>query len=132
MDGIRINDITLFMGKFPNRKQECFYFAEGANLYPVAYISKENLEEAKRLWIKMLLSLKKAVEWEVKMIRKLIKRLDRPLGLCITPLMKTEQHYKSSHPTNLYQALRLWLARRLIWWGYRLLLNNGENWVETC
>lgn len=57
MDGIKIKDITLFMGNIPNRKQDCFYFAEGTCLYPVAYIRKENLEEAKRLWGKMLDSI---------------------------------------------------------------------------
>lgn len=54
MDGLKINDVTLFIGKIPNRKQECFYFSEGACIYPVAYIRKENFEAAKRLWGKML------------------------------------------------------------------------------
>ena len=54
MDGLKINGVTLFLGKIPNRKQECFYFAEGATLYPVAYISSENLVTAKRLWGQML------------------------------------------------------------------------------
>ena len=56
MDGLKINDITLYLGKFPNRKQECFYFAEGTCLYPVAYVSKSNLTEAKRLWGSLLKS----------------------------------------------------------------------------
>ena len=46
--------MNVFLGKVPNRKQECFYFAEGAYLYPVAYISKQNLPEAKRLWGEMI------------------------------------------------------------------------------
>ena len=54
MDGIKIGGIILFLGKIPYRKQECFYFAEGTNLYPVAYISEKNLPEAKRLWGTMI------------------------------------------------------------------------------
>ena len=54
MDGIKMNDVSLFLGKIPNRKQECFYFAEGTSLYPIAYVSKANLPEAKRLWGKMI------------------------------------------------------------------------------
>lgn len=54
MDGLKANDVSLFLGKIPNRKQECFYFAEGTCLYPVAYIRKDNLEEAKRLWCKLI------------------------------------------------------------------------------
>lgn len=54
MNGLRIKDVSLYMGKIPGRKQECFYFAEGNNLYPVAFISKNNLENARRLWGKML------------------------------------------------------------------------------
>ena len=54
MDGIKLRDITLFLGRIPNRKQECFYFAEGNCLIPVAYIHKASLKEAKRLWGKML------------------------------------------------------------------------------
>jgi len=54
MDGIRINEVSLFLGKIPGRKQQGFYFAEGTSLIPVAYISEANLPEAKRLWDKML------------------------------------------------------------------------------
>jgi len=54
MDGLKINDVSLFLGKIPNRKQECFYFAEGTTLYPVAYIRKESLNDARRLWAKMI------------------------------------------------------------------------------
>ena len=58
MDGIKVRGVTLFLGKIPNRKQECFYFAKGTCLYPVAYIRKENLEEAKRLWSQMVMELR--------------------------------------------------------------------------
>ena len=54
MNGIKLNGVTLFLGKIPCRKQECFYFAEGNRLLPVAYISKALLPEAKRLWGKMI------------------------------------------------------------------------------
>ena len=54
MNGLRRNNITLFLGKVPCRKQECFYFAEGTTLIPIAYISKTNLAEAKRLWGKFI------------------------------------------------------------------------------
>ncbi len=54
MEGLKINEISLFLGKMPGRKQECFYFVEGNHLYPVAYISEKNLLEAKRLWGTML------------------------------------------------------------------------------
>ena len=59
MDGMKIKDVTLFLGKIPHRKQEGFYFAEGWNLYLVAYISEKNLPEAKRLWGKMIDALPK-------------------------------------------------------------------------
>ena len=61
MNGIEIKDVTLFLGKIPCRKQECFYFEEGVNLFPVAYISEKNLKEAKRLWGKMLEGIHLAV-----------------------------------------------------------------------
>ena len=67
MDGLKINGVSLFLGKMPNRKQECFYFAEGTCLYPVAYIRKENLEEAHRLWGKMLESARGGKEDGSKM-----------------------------------------------------------------
>ena len=54
MDGLRINGITLYLGKLPDRKQECFYFEEGAVITPVAYIREELLEDTQRLWSKML------------------------------------------------------------------------------
>lgn len=54
MDGLKRNGITLFLGKIPSRKQECFYFLEGTTLYPVAYIRKELLTDIKRLWAIML------------------------------------------------------------------------------
>ena len=64
MDGLQIReqDIVLFLGKLPNRKQECFYFAEGTSLIPVAYISEKNLPEAKRLWQMMLDAVNKRTE----------------------------------------------------------------------
>lgn len=54
MDGIRINGVGLFLDKIPTRKQECFYFSEGTKVYPVAYVRKEILEDAKRLWGKLI------------------------------------------------------------------------------
>ena len=62
MNGIKIKDVTLYLGQLPNRKQECFYFAEVNILYPVAYVKKEHLEDAKRLWGKMVGTL----PWEEK------------------------------------------------------------------
>lgn len=63
MDGLQIRgkDVSLFLGKLPNRKQECFYFAEGTVLIPVAYISEKNLPEAKRLWQMMLDAVNKTM-----------------------------------------------------------------------
>ncbi len=52
MDGLKINGVSLFLGKMPTRKQECFYFEEGVNTYPIAYILPHNLKEGKRLWAK--------------------------------------------------------------------------------
>ena len=54
MDGLKINGVTLFLGKIPNRKQECFYFERGTTLYPVAYVRKELLKDAQVLWGKMI------------------------------------------------------------------------------
>ena len=63
---------------------------------------------------------------------KLGQWLDKPsIGLYLSPVPVVGQHYTASHPANLYQALRLLLAKKLIWLGYRLLLNNGETWIET-
>lgn len=50
MDGLKRGGVTLFLGKLPHRKQECFYFAEGATLTPAAYVSERDLPEVKRLW----------------------------------------------------------------------------------
>lgn len=61
MDGLTIKDVTLFLGKLPDREQECFYFVEGSILYPVAYVSKQHLPNAKRLWGKMIDNLPKGV-----------------------------------------------------------------------
>ncbi len=57
MDGIKVKEVSLFLGKLPNRKQECFYFVKGTNWYPVAYVSKTNLTDAKRLWGEMIKDL---------------------------------------------------------------------------
>ena len=58
MDGVKFRNVTLFLGKLPNRKQECFYFSEGNfPLCPVAYIRADRIEAAKRLWAKMLDSI---------------------------------------------------------------------------
>ena len=54
MDGLTINKISFFLGKIPGRKQECFYFVEGTNSIPVAYINKQNIAEARRLWGKLI------------------------------------------------------------------------------
>ena len=54
MDGLKINDVTLFLGKIRGRKQECFYFVVGTYGCPVAYISPKILPEAQRFWQKML------------------------------------------------------------------------------
>lgn len=50
MNGLQIHGVTLFLGKIQGRKQECFYFMEGNTQYPVAYIRRECLADAKRLW----------------------------------------------------------------------------------
>ena len=54
MNGMKIGEVTLFVGKLPNRKQECFYFEKDGTLYPVAYISEEALPRVKQLWAKMV------------------------------------------------------------------------------
>ena len=64
-------------------------------------------------------------------MKKIIRKLDKPLGLCISPYMTEGVIYKSSHPKTLWQALRLWFARRLIILGYRLLLRNGKTWLAA-
>ena len=53
MYGLKIGEITMFLGKIPNRKQWCFYFAEGTSLIPVAYVADKSLPEAQRLWAEM-------------------------------------------------------------------------------
>ena len=60
MNGIKIGEVTLFLGKLPNRKQECFYFEEGATLFPVAYVSAKALPKAKKLWAKMVDAIPRA------------------------------------------------------------------------
>lgn len=39
--------------------------------------------------------------------------------------------YLSSHATNLYQKIRLWIATRLIKVGLALTLKNGQSWFTT-
>ena len=55
----------------------------------------------------------------------------KPLGLFISPYPQTGIEYKASYPTNLYQRLRLGVARTLIKLGYNLLLNNSFIKFET-
>ena len=54
MDGIKINGVTLFIGKLPGRKQECFYFQIASRIWPVAYIRSEHIEQATDFWTQML------------------------------------------------------------------------------
>jgi len=54
MDGIKINGVTLFVGKLPRRKQACFYFTDGTTLFPVAYIRPEYESMVNHNWQKML------------------------------------------------------------------------------
>ena len=54
MNGLKINDVALFIGKLPGRKQNCFYFSEGSKLLPIAYIKDKYMPEVERLWNKML------------------------------------------------------------------------------
>ena len=60
MDGIKLNGITLFIGKIPNRKQQAFYFDDGSRLYPMAYIPEDKLDMTQMLWQKMLDALNKS------------------------------------------------------------------------
>jgi hypothetical protein len=54
MDGLKINNVALFLGHIPTRKQLCFYFSEGTKLYPIGYVSKKNESVAIKLWGIML------------------------------------------------------------------------------
>lgn len=54
MDGIKINGVSLFLGKIPTRKQHGLYFVEGSQQLVIAYIKDKDLQEAERLWGKML------------------------------------------------------------------------------
>ena len=60
-----------------------------------------------------------------------VKEEKMKTALFITDSMDPNRHYKTSTPTNRYERVRLWLARRLIAWGLKLLLNNGECWVTS-
>lgn len=53
MDGIKINNVSLFIGKIPTRKQECFYFVDKNGMWPAGYIRAEYLEKTKELWQEM-------------------------------------------------------------------------------
>lgn len=57
MDGLKIGEVTLFLGKLPNRKQQCFYFEEGSTIYPVAYVAEKHLAHAQIYWERMLAGL---------------------------------------------------------------------------
>lgn len=50
MDGIKIGDLTLFFGELPYRKSLAFYFKDGVNLIPVAFVKRESAVEATKLW----------------------------------------------------------------------------------
>lgn len=54
MEGIKINGVSLYIGKIPGRKQNCFYFQEGNVIYPVAYIKDRHMKDAEYYWNKML------------------------------------------------------------------------------
>jgi len=59
MDGIKINGVTLFLGKLPYRKQACFYFTkDGSNLWPAAYVRADILEDVEELWSEMMEGLR--------------------------------------------------------------------------
>ena len=46
--------VRLTIGRLPSRKSLCFYFTEGNAIYPVAYIKTSVLDDAERLWDKLL------------------------------------------------------------------------------
>lgn len=54
MDGIIIGNTTLFLGKLPRRKQECFYILENHVIYPIAYIKNTELSKMKEFWAKLI------------------------------------------------------------------------------
>lgn len=62
MNGIRIGDVALFIGKLPYRKQECFYFEKENTVIPVAYIKEDRLSEARELWEEMISKIERAGE----------------------------------------------------------------------
>ena len=57
MDGIRINDVTLYLSKVPYRQGMAFVFQDGCNLIPVAYVSKSNEALAREYWQRFLDSM---------------------------------------------------------------------------
>ena len=63
--------------------------------------------------------------------QRLIRLLDKPIGIFISPYPPPDGLAKCSQPTNLGQALRLFIARFLLRVGYKLLLNNGRVQITT-
>ena len=57
--------------------------------------------------------------------------MSKPLGLYFSTCPQVGVTYKASFATNPWQGIRLWLARRFLRIGYRLLLNNGEVRIDT-
>ena len=55
----------------------------------------------------------------------------KPLGIYMSSYPTLGEKYKASYPTNLYQKVRLAIARCLIKWGRKLLLNNGTVEIRT-
>ena len=54
MDGLSINDVSLYLTHIPGRKGLVFCFMEGSSLYPVAYVSAKLEDVAIKEWKKML------------------------------------------------------------------------------
>jgi hypothetical protein len=54
MDGIRINNVSLFLSEVPYRKSLAFVFQDGVHLYPVAYVNKKNEALAREYWQRFL------------------------------------------------------------------------------
>ena len=54
MDGLRKNDVALFLTKIPYRKGLAFCFSDGNGIYPVAYVSKKLEKMAIEKWEKMI------------------------------------------------------------------------------
>ena len=54
MDGLEVNDVSLYLTHIPTRKGLVFCFMEGGSIYPVAYVSKKLENMAIKEWKKML------------------------------------------------------------------------------